>query len=500
MICLVHLVTPNGRRSEGEHVLMSRRSILQNILHVFSGQALAMLCGLVTHAYLARVLGPGNYGIIGFAVSVVSYFGILASLGTDMWGARTIARQDREISTITADIVSLRLALSLVSLVLLIALVSVWQESSTVNAVILIQAASLFIAALTLDFAFQGLERLDVAARRQMIAAVIALVGMLVFMQYGGSAITATIVFQAAAFVAALYAVVIFRRTVAILPLRINFAAWKNILRASVPFAVTGVVNAIYFSIDVVIIGLVLSKEEVGLYVAAGRVLTVGLSVAGVFTTAFMPVLSRLVAERDSRRQASLHLARSVIFTGGLIASGGFLLAPEIIHLLFGSGFAGAEQALRILMINLAATHVLTVYHLQLMTWNHERAQMVIMIAGATLNVLLNLIFIPRFGIEAAAATTLASTLFVMALAYIVLARHGDECHGLVIVQNTIFFGVAAWGGYAVLAVTGHAIETPAGRFIVFGTLLALLYGAIGWGLGIIRPAEISRYLTRNQN
>ena len=479
---------------------MSRRSILQNILHVFSGQALAMLCGLVTHAYLARVLGPGNYGILGFAVSVVSYFGILASLGTDMWGARTIARQDLEISTVTADIVSLRFALSLVSLVLLVVLISVWRESSTVNSVILIQAASLFIAALTLDFCFQGLERLDVAARRQMISAVTALVGILVFMQYGGSVVTAVIVFQAAAFVAALYAVVIFRRTVAVLPLRINVTAWKKILRASMPFAVTGVVNAIYFSIDVVIIGLVLSKEDVGLYVAAGRVLTLGLSVAGIFTSAFMPVLSRLVAESDSRREASLHLAQSVLFTGGLIASGGFLLAPEIIHLLFGAGFAGAEQALRLLMINLAAAHVLVVYHLQLMTWNHERAQMVVMIAGAIMNLVLNLIFIPRFGIEAAAATTLASTLFVIVLAYIVLARHGDERHGLVIVQNAILFGVAAWGGYEMLVAAGNAVEAPAIRFLVFGTVLTLLYGSIGWGLRIIRPAEISRYLTRDQN
>ena len=37
-------------------------------------------------------------------------------------------------------------------------------------------------------------------------------------------------------------------------------------------------------------------------------------------------------------------------------------------------------------------------------------------------------------------------------------------------------------------------------RFLVFGTLLTLLYVAIGWGLRIIRPAEISRYLTRDQN
>ena len=116
------------------------------------------------------------------------------------------------------------------------------------------------------------------------------------------------------------------------------------------------------------------------------------------------------------------------------------------------------------------------------------------------MNVLLNLIFIPRFGIEAAAATTLASTLFVMVLAYIVLARHGDERHGLVIVQNTVFFCATAWGGYAVLALAGHAIEAPGSRFMVFGMLLTVLYGAVGWGLGIIRPAEIGRYLTRDQN
>ena len=44
----------------------------------------------------------------------------------------------------------------------------------------------------------------------------------------------------------------------------------------------------------------------------------------------------------------------------------------------------------------------------------------------------------------------------------------------------------------------GHVIEAPAIRFLIFGTLLTLIYGAIGWGLGIIRPTEISRYLTRD--
>ena len=500
MICLVLLKFPSVYHPLNEPSLMSRRSILQNILNVFSGQALAMLLGFATHAYLARILGPENYGVLGFAVSIISYFGILAALGTDMWGARAIARQDRDTREVTADVVSLRIGLGLVSLVLLLILVSFWRESSLVNSIILIQAASLFIAAITLDFAFQGMEQLDIPARRQVISAFIALVGIFVFMQFEKSVVIAAIIFQTAAFIAALYTVFVFRKSLNVLPLRMNLGGWANILKLSWPFAVTGIVNAIYFSIDVVIIGLVLTKEGVGLYVAAGRVLTLGLSVAGIFTVAFMPVLSRLVADRETRREASTHFARSVIFVGGLIASGGFLLTPEIIGILFGEAFAGAEFALRLLMINLAVAHVLAVYHLQLMAWNHERAQMFLMIAGAAVNLILNLIFIPKFGIEAAAATTLVSSLFVTFLAYIVLSRHKDECHLPIILQNVVLFCITVWGGYELLVVVEHFIDAPVIRFFAFGFLLTFTYGSIGWGLKVIRPKEIGNYLTRDQN
>ncbi len=479
---------------------MSRRPILQNIMHILSGQVVAMLLGLLTHAYLARVLGPGDYGILGFVVSVVSYFGILATLGTDIWGARAIARKDEDTSSLTGHVVSLRLGLSLVSLLLLVVLINAWTESRLVNTVILIQAASLFIAAITLDFAFQGIEQLNVAARRQMIAAFLALTGVLAFLQFRESVVTAALVFQGAALVAALYMLFVFRKSVAPLPLSVNLGVWRRIINYSLPLAVTGIVNAVYFSIDVVIIGLVLGKEEVGLYVAAGRVMAVGFSAAGILTTAFLPVLSRLVSDRAERHEASAHLARIALFTGGLIAAGGFLFAPEIIRILFGEAFAGAELALRLLMINLAAAYAVAVYHLQLVAWNHEREQMFVMIAGAVANVVLNLIFIPKFGIEAAAATTLASTLFVFALAYLILARHSDERHEKIIGVNWVFFGFFAWAGFEALRRIDLFGTPPLHRFIIFGGLATLLYVALGWAVRLMKPTEVHRYLTRDQN
>lgn len=480
--------------------MSTRATILGNVLHFMSGQAVAMVFGFVTHAYLARVLGPESYGIMGFAVSVVSYFGILAVLGTDTWGSRSIARSDMDIATLTGQLVSLRLALTVVSVAALAILLSVWQQPRLVNMVILIQAAGMFVAAFTLDFAFQGLERLNISARRQIIAALAALIGILIFMQIWPSVTTAVAVFQGAALVAVVYMVMNFRQTVGAIPLKVDFERWKGILKFAAPFAVTGVVNAVYFSIDVVLLGLLLGKLEVGLYVAAGKVMALGLAACGVFATAFLPVLSRLVAKVDQRNEASGHFARTVIFTGSLIAAGGFLLAPEILVILFGSAYAGAEMALKLLMLNLAVVSVVTVYHLQLVAWNHERAQMYIMIAGALFNVILNLIFIPRFGVEAAAATTVASGLLVVILAYTVLHRHRAERHHAIIAVNGLLFAVIVVSGYLVISRLTLFDDHILIRFTVIGATIAISYGLIGWISGTIRPWDTYQFLTRDQN
>ena len=135
----------------------SRNSVLSNIYHILSGNSVALLLGFMTHAYLARILGTENYGILGFAVSVVTYFGILAALGTDIWATRSIARGDQDCSSIAGQIVSVRLALSVFSFGLLTLLLSFWNQPMLVNLVTLVQASTLLITAFTLDFAFQGL-------------------------------------------------------------------------------------------------------------------------------------------------------------------------------------------------------------------------------------------------------------------------------------------------------------------------------------------------------
>ena len=256
-------------------------------------------------------------------------------------------------------------------------------------------------------------------------------------------------------------------------------------------------VTAVYFSIDVVILGIFRSGTEVGLYVAAGKILAIGLTFTHIFRTVFFPVLARLIGLSEERSTASRRYAEVVLFFGGLVALGGFLLAPEILVIVFGEAYGGAETALRLLMVNLLFAHFVALYQTQLLAWNLQKAQMVIMIAGAVFNLVLNVVFIPRFGIEAAAATTLASSLLVFILAGTSLRRHGFDLHSGLVAGTAAICMVLGAGGFALMNAAALQSVYPLARFALGGAVISALYLGVALLLGTIRPREFLSYIRR---
>jgi O-antigen/teichoic acid export membrane protein len=474
--------------------MTERRSILANLSALVAGQVIAMTLGLITHAILARAVGPADYGLLGFAVAVMSYFGVAASLGTDTWAMREIAADRRHIRDTASDVVALRLALSLIAAAGVIVLVVLWKRPAPGGTVLLIQAVSLFTAAITLDFAFQGLERMDAAARRQVTTAVIALAGIAAVLGLGGGIVAAAIALQAAAFVAAAIMVGEFAATAG-LRLSPRISAWPRILRDSAPLAVTGLVTTIYMSIDIVMLEALRPGDDVGYYVAAARLMLMGLAVAAVFRSAFSPVLARLMGDAPARREAGRHHAGAVAAIGGLGALLGFVLAPDILNIVYGGAFLPAVTVFRILMANLLIAFAVEVFHTQLVAWRLQTAQMWIMVAGAVINVALNLMLIPRYGMEGAAIATLASTVLVLVLASVALTRAGFELHLAAMAKAGMIAAAVAFIGTEsewMMAESSQVI-----RLFVLGSVLAAIYAALAWAARVVRPRETIAYFTR---
>src|SRR4029077_13323505 len=95
--------------------------VIRNTGHLVASGVAVQLLGFVSIFYLARILGPADFGLVTFAGAVVAYFGLLTDLGVPLSGTQQIARDRTKIAEgYVIDVLGLRLLLAFISLTLLL--------------------------------------------------------------------------------------------------------------------------------------------------------------------------------------------------------------------------------------------------------------------------------------------------------------------------------------------------------------------------------------------
>jgi len=244
-------------------------TIFRNIKLLTAAQFVTSVAGLFSSALLARALGADGFGVLGFGVSVISFLGIAASLSTDVYGTREIARNPRETGRIASSIIGLRLVLSIIVFTIFVAVVSLLDRSQSEKVVLIIQAGSLFVSLFVLDFIFHGLERMGINGFRQILVSFITLAGVFFFVRSPEDLLAAaTIPVIGGFFAVGIIWVYAKRNSGADIPgLGFSFspARWRRILVVSVPVAISGLMSAIVFNTDAVMLGLMSTNEQTGL-------------------------------------------------------------------------------------------------------------------------------------------------------------------------------------------------------------------------------------------
>jgi O-antigen/teichoic acid export membrane protein len=461
-------------------------TIFRNIKLLTVAQLMASIAGLFSSAILARALGADGFGVLGFGISVVSFLGIAASLRTDVYGTREIARDHSKTVSIASSIIGLRLILSVSVFIIFIGIVYLLDRSQSEKIVLIIQAGSLFVSLFVLDFVFQGLERMGINGFRQILVAFVTLAGIFFFVKAPEDLLIAATIPVIAGVLAVsvvwIYAKMNSGLNISGLGLTFSPARWRSILSVSVPVAISGLMSAIVFNTDAVMLGLMSTNEQTGLYVSAFKIVGLTLVPVGLLTAPFFPSLSVGWNNQALRYERSKSFTTSVlIFSLPLV----FFIAlfPDLIlSVFFGTGFVDAAAVLVILMLSMVMVHFRIIYGYPLVAWNDERFLMVVTIIGATLNVFLNLILIPDYGILGAAYASLISQIvIVLGVAYRFKAMT-NALHLKIICRSFLCIVIAAIGAWIMEASIGHSFvdNTIAlmRNVIVFGLiyLMAIIF------------------------
>ena len=201
---------------------------------------------------------------------------------------------------------------------------------------------------------------------------------------------------------------------------------FKEMFSYSWPFLFYGVVTFIFYSIDSFMIGIFKSIEQVGFYNAAVPIALLLSLPLSLFGQLFFP----LVAKEFSKGNTSVvkQLSQQVgkwIFMLVLPLFILFMIFPgAVINILFGSEYIVAENALRFLSIGTFFSMLFAISHELLSIKGKSKLLLIDMIFAGALNIILNLLLVPRYGITGAGFATMLSLIILNILFMIQAYKH----------------------------------------------------------------------------
>lgn len=374
-----------------------------------------------------RFLGVDDYGRFMYALAVTTIIETVMDIGLAHVTVRAVARDPESAPALFRNVLGLKVAWVGVGLLLVLIAPPLLRDDRVVIHLCYLMglssaARSYFLTARGL---LQGTNRFDLEAVIVVADRVLLLVlgTTTLVMGYDVTALGITFVAsRVAMFVGVTW---LLRRLLGSATPTYDRAVWKELQAAAIPLGFFMISLNLYSYIDTVILGAMRTNAETGLYGAAYRIyegLTYPPSIVASLVT---PKLSYLFVHDRARVQALLDKAVAGAAVMGVLLGGvGVLLASPLVQLLFGKDFADAARPLQILAGGALFVFCTWILHAAAIATNLDRRLFMTTVIGLSSNVLLNLAFIPRWGINGAASATVIAEAITVTLLLVQLRRH----------------------------------------------------------------------------
>ena len=382
------------------------RQITRSFLTLGSGELIARIIGFGATAYAARQLGAESYGIIGFAMTLMLYAAMVADLGMEQYGPREVTDRKDSIDALVSSILLIRFAFSAVLALILAAVGLIFLTEPEGSAVATYSIALLAVGA-SAKWVHVGLDRTGTASTARLIAESVKLMAVLALVRAPSDFYIVPLAHVAGDTLGALWMLVALRRAGVRPQPRIDRTLASTVLAHSRPLLLTGILGMLLYNADVVMLRIFRDRADVGLYLVAYTLLNFLGVLGGVITLSVLPTLRRLRDDVARRNDIYFTAMARALGAGLPVAIGCALLAPQLIALVFGPAFNASAGALRVLIWTFPLLLLRSVEQGALIAQGRQDRVMKVTAIAAGVNVGLNLVAVPLFGILGAAGTTL---------------------------------------------------------------------------------------------
>lgn len=376
--------------------------------------ALKSICSLVfpliTFPYISRMLLAENIGKISFGQSIVNYFSLAASLGVTTYALKECSRNKRsrrELSKVASEIFSINMCSTLIAYLVLIAMLLFCGSLRDYKMLIVIQSSSILFSTLGTEWVNSAMEDFKYITIRSIGLQLISIILMFIFVRcpddYMVYAVIALLSSSGGNILNIFY-----RKKYCDIHFTVNMNIKKHLLPIMTFFSMI-LAQQIYVNSDITILGLIRGDFEVGLYSTSVKIYNMLNTVIASVSTVIWPQIAEAYKNhnQDDINRLAKYSLNFIMALGLPCIVGVNVIAREIILLIAGNEYLKATTSLHILTIALLFSLIGGwVGSTNFLPNGKEKICLIASLCAAITNLVLNLILIPIWGLNAAALTT----------------------------------------------------------------------------------------------
>lgn len=373
-------------------------SIKKNFLYNMSYQLLTLILPLITTPYISRVMGAEKIGVFSYTYSIATYFGMFILLGLNNYGNRTIAsvRDNKDkLSLSFWNIYAFQLVLGIVMSVIYLGYALFIAQEKTMA---LIQFFFLVSSMLDINWFYFGLEQFKLTVTRNTIIKVVTVIAIFIFVKSPDDLYKYTII-MALGTLGGQIALWYFLKNY-VQKAKITWDEIKKHVKPNLVLFVPVIAVSMYTSMDKIILGYLTNKTEVGYFESANKIVIVPALLVGALGTVMLPRVSNLVVN-GKHEIIKKYLERAQLFSTFLSIAMSFGLSAivlEFVPLFYGKGFEKCEILIPIMVTNsifISWSNILRNQYL--IPYKKDIIFIKSVIYGALINIVINIILIPKY-------------------------------------------------------------------------------------------------------
>jgi len=364
--------------------------------------------------YAARVLGAEGYGVFSYALSIAVLFSIFADIGVNALLTRDISSSGKINKTFLATSLVIKLGLILTSSVAVIFVAPLFTRIT--DALILLPIVAVLIALDGIrDFILainRGYQKMEVEAAIHVLTNIfITTAGLAALFMFTTSK-TLLIAYAIGSGAGLLVALFILAKYLRGVWNDFDKSLVKKIIMDAWPFALLGLLGVVMINTDIIMLGFFRDAGEVGLYSAAQKPVQVLYVIPAIIAAAFLPAITGIVNKDDKRLKGILEKTISTALLVGLpLTFGGIVVGRKLMNLLFGGVYLDAVLSFQILLLTILIVFPSMIIANTVFAYDEQKKFIGFLLLGAIGNIILNLMLIPKYGINGSAVATIGAEL-----------------------------------------------------------------------------------------